>query len=282
MARKRDPRRDEAVEIYEESNGEITNRKIAEMLDVPEKTISAWKSRDKWNVVLQTNECSTTKEKPTKKTKTYTSKTTNVDVVENDELSDKQWLFVGFYVKYWNATKAYQKAYQSTYDVANAEGYKLLVNPCIKAEIIRARDGVVDESLLSFKAVLQKYMDIAFADITDFVEFGREKVTDINPITGDEVEYEVNRVKFKESTEVDGTLITEVKQGKDGVAVKLADKMKALEMLAKYTDLLSENERKQLQNEKLRADIMKSKGGGNKEKENEIVALLKQFGGDDD
>lgn len=62
MARKRDPRRDEAFEIYKEHNGEITNRKIAEMIDVPEKTISAWKSRDKWNVVLQSEECSTTKE----------------------------------------------------------------------------------------------------------------------------------------------------------------------------------------------------------------------------
>lgn len=60
MARQRDPRRDEALKIFKQHNGDITNRAIAEQLDVPEKTISAWKSRDKWNVVLQTNECSTT------------------------------------------------------------------------------------------------------------------------------------------------------------------------------------------------------------------------------
>jgi phage terminase small subunit len=60
MARKRDPRRDKAFEMWKSHKGDITNRAIAEELDVPEKTISAWKSRDKWNAVLQKNECSTT------------------------------------------------------------------------------------------------------------------------------------------------------------------------------------------------------------------------------
>lgn len=63
-----------------------------------------------------------------------------------------------------------------------------------------------------------------------------------------------NYVNFKNAEEVDGTILTEVKQGKDGVSVKLADKMKALEMLAKYTDLLSDNDKKRLQEEKLKAD----------------------------
>lgn len=63
MARARDPNRDKAFEIYKEHDGAITNRKIAEILDVPEKTISAWKSRDKWNVVLQNGERSTTNKK---------------------------------------------------------------------------------------------------------------------------------------------------------------------------------------------------------------------------
>lgn len=59
MARKRDPKRDKAFELFKKSNGTVTNREIAKQLDVPEKTISAWKSRDKWNAVLQKDECST-------------------------------------------------------------------------------------------------------------------------------------------------------------------------------------------------------------------------------
>ncbi|HEL2003145.1 TPA: terminase [Streptococcus suis] len=57
MGRARDPNRDIAFEIYKQNNGNITNRKLGEMLGVPEKTISVWKLRDKWN------ECSTTKNK---------------------------------------------------------------------------------------------------------------------------------------------------------------------------------------------------------------------------
>ncbi|ALS03090.1 small subunit of terminase [Enterococcus silesiacus] len=63
MARQRDPKRDQALEIFIEHNGEVTNRKVASLLSVPEKTISAWKSRDKWSAVLQNNDCSTAKEK---------------------------------------------------------------------------------------------------------------------------------------------------------------------------------------------------------------------------
>lgn len=57
MGRARDPNRDKAFEIYKQNNGNITNRKLGEMLGVPEKTISVWKLRDKWS------ECSTTKTK---------------------------------------------------------------------------------------------------------------------------------------------------------------------------------------------------------------------------
>lgn len=123
-------------------------------------------------------------------------------------------------------------------------------NDKIAAEIERLKAEQAAAINLDAQAVLQKYVDIAFADITDYVEFGREKAMD--PETG--VEYEVNRVKLKDSAEVDGTIVTEVKQGRDGVSVKLADKMKALEFLAKYVDLLSESDRRRLQDEKIKAE----------------------------
>ncbi|EPH88112.1 hypothetical protein D922_04030 [Enterococcus faecalis 06-MB-DW-09] len=62
MARQRDPKRDQAFELFKKSDGTITNREIAKQLDVHEKTISAWKSRDKWNAVLQNGKCSTAKD----------------------------------------------------------------------------------------------------------------------------------------------------------------------------------------------------------------------------
>jgi hypothetical protein len=50
--------------------------------------------------------------------------------------------------------------------------------------------------------------------------------------------------------------ITEVKQGKHGVSVNLADKTKALDMLTKYFDLLSENDKKKFTSP-YRRDILK-------------------------
>lgn len=72
LARARDPKRDEAFEIFKKHDGNITNRAIAEMLDSPEKTIGGWKSKDKWldklNGVLQSNKRSTPKKKSKRST----------------------------------------------------------------------------------------------------------------------------------------------------------------------------------------------------------------------
>lgn len=60
MAKARSPNRERALQIWLERKGNISNRDLAEMLGEKEKTISNWKSRDQWIVVLQTGECSTT------------------------------------------------------------------------------------------------------------------------------------------------------------------------------------------------------------------------------
>jgi phage terminase small subunit len=67
VPRQRDPRRDEAYEIFKKNNGEIQNREIARLLNLPEKTVGGWKSKDKWidrlNGVLQIKERSTPKKR---------------------------------------------------------------------------------------------------------------------------------------------------------------------------------------------------------------------------
>ncbi|HDR4446681.1 phage terminase small subunit [Bacillus paranthracis] len=64
MARQRSPNRDKAFEVFKEHDGNITNRKIAEILNEDEKIVAVWKQRDKWNVVQQSDEsCTTNKSK---------------------------------------------------------------------------------------------------------------------------------------------------------------------------------------------------------------------------
>ena len=230
----------------------ITLKALAEKHDIKIGTLKSRKSREGWS------------RDPTKKDATKKKKVATPEpVIESTDLTDKQELFCLYYIKYFNATKAYQKAYNCAYSTAMVEGHRHLRNPKIASEIERLKLERQQGIFLDAKDILQKYIDIAFADITDFVEFGKKEqpelsISDGEPLldeNGDQVMYSYSYVDFKESEEVDGTLITEVKKGKDGVSIKLADKMKALEMLTKYYDLLSENDKKRLQEEKLKTEI---------------------------
>ncbi len=267
MPRARDPNRDKAFELWKNSHGKITNRALAAMLDVPEKTISAWKSRDKWNAVLQTDECSTTNKKSSKRKSAKVGLVIPEPVIQNDELTDKQKEFCLQYLKYFNATKAYQKAYGCSLQTADTNGARLLGNARVREEIDRLKAKRQESIFLDSAAVLQKYIDIAFADITDFVSFGSQDVQAIDEFgepmvdhDGNPITYPSNFVRFAESGEIDGTIITEVKKGKDGVSLKLADKMKALDMLTRYFDLLPEHQKRKLEEEKIKVEIESIQG----------------------
>lgn len=265
MPRKPDKRIEQAQALYLKG---LKLVEISKQLDLPEGTIRSWKNRYRWdndsNATLQKNECNVAKDKHIKNDKEKAIADEVNQVIENPELTDKQRLFCLHYIRCFNATKAYQKAYGCSYEVANAEGYKFLVNPCIRSEIQRLKQNRLNREMLSEEDIFQKYMDIAFADITDYVEFGRETVPVMGPFgpvivkneeTGEKIEVkkEINVVRFKESIEVDGTLITEIKQGKDGASIKLADRMKALQWISDHMDLATAEQKARLK--KLEAEI---------------------------
>ena len=277
MARARSPNRDKAFEIYKDHDGNITNREIADMLDENEKTISNWKCRDKWNVVLQKNECSTTNKKVQENTDNNIKKEPIAEEVKevlgNTELTDKQRLFCIYYIKYFNATKAYQKAYNSSYIVANSEGYKLLVKPCIKSEIEKLKQHKLNQVMLSEEDIFQRYMDIAFSDITDYVHFGKREIEILEDNQSKTIE--VNYVDFNDSYNVDGTIISEVKQGKDGVSIKLHDKMKALQWLSDHMNIATDKQKLEL--EVLKSRIVKDNSKNNTNSTAKLDSILGQI-----
>ena len=266
MARAPDPRIEQAKAMYLEGQKLV---EIASQLNLPEGTVRRWKSTHKWDSERSDkNSERSDRQKDASKDEKAVVPSEVESVIQNPGLSDKQRLFCLYYVRCFNATKAYQKAYECSYDVANAEGYKLLVNPCIKAEIQRLKQSRLNRELLDEHDIFQKYMDIAFADITDYVEFGREKVQVMgafgpvevkNPETGEKEPLlkEINTVRFRESAEVDGTLITEVKQGKDGASIKLADRMKALNWLAEHMSMATDEQKARIAQIKAQTDKLK-------------------------
>ncbi len=270
MPRQRSPKRDLAYQLWLDSGKKKKLKDIAEEIGVSESQVRKWKKEDNWNGNVTNSKSNVTNQKIEENKRSKEAAKLDIkEVVENPELTDKQRLFCVIYVRCFNATKAYQKAYGCSYDVANAEGYKLLVNPCIKAEIERLKQNRLNREMLSTDDIFQRYMDIAFADITDFVNFGRREVEVmgafgpvqvVDEVTGAKVTLTkvVNSVEFKEDYEVDGTLIAEVKQGRDGASIKLPDRIKALEWLTAHMDMATEEQKAKI--DKLKAETSRIKG----------------------
>ncbi|GAA0115721.1 terminase small subunit [Clostridium senegalense] len=289
MARTRSPDRDKAFEIYKEHNGQIDLVKIAEILNISPGTVRGWKNKDKWNDQLNgTFQKEKKVVKNTERSKRKVNKINKVkkepiaeeveEVMKNDELNDSERLFCVIYSRCFNATKAYLKAYTCTYETAMVNGCKLLRKAKIKEQIDSLTQIRLNKEALK-RSVIQKYIDIAFADIGDYIKFGKkhkgawtkndngEDIPVMDPETGEQKIIEYNYLDLKESSLVDTTLINEVSEGKDGIKFKLADKMKALDFLTKHCNLLSDEEKikldienKKLQNNKIKAEITKITG----------------------
>jgi phage terminase small subunit len=278
VPRGRSPNRDKAKQLWLDSNKERLLKNIASELGVSESQIRKWKNQDKWDkVTLLKKNSNVTNEKLSPKEEKKQIKKLDLDEAE---LTEKQRLFCLYYIKNFNATQAYLKAYNSSYDVANAEGYKLLVNPCVKAEIDRLKEIKRQSIMLSPDDIVERYMRIAFADMTDFVEFGQEEVPVMamfgpveveDPKTGKKVPLTkiINVVRFKGSDMVDGGLICQIKQGKDGASIKLEDRQKALDWLSNFFEMnpmdkhKKEYDKRKLEIELLKAEAQLNKADGN-------------------
>lgn len=230
-------------------------KEIAEKYGVTINTVKSWKTRYKWSKDDKKSVHTKNKKVCTQKSEKKKPAENEVEsVIENSDLTDKQRLFCIYYTRCFNATKAYQKAYGVDYPTAVANAYRIMENDGIKKEIIRLKQNRFNRELLAESDIFQKYMDIAFSDITDYVKFGTEKVPVMtmygpaqvkDPETGEKktLMETVNVIHFKDSTEVDGTIVAEVKHGKNGSSIKLADRMKALQWLSDHMDMGTEEQR---------------------------------------
>lgn len=278
---------------YQDYLNGMKYKEIAEKYGVTINTVKSWKTRYKWSKDGKKSVHTKTGKVCTQKTDKNNIKKEAIaeaveQVIENTELTDKQRLFCVLYTKCFNATKAYQKAYEVDYNTAASIGYRLLENDGVKKEIQRLKKNRLNREMLDESDIFQKYMDIAFSDVTDFVEFGQEDVPVMavyGPVqvkdeeTGEKktLTKRVNVVRFKDSSEVDGTLIAEVKQGKDGASIKLPDRMKALEWLAEHMYMATEEQRARIEN--IKAKTEQIKGSGQDETEDKVMKLFEAIGG---
>lgn len=279
MAREPNEKIKKAEALYRSGTAMV---EIAKRLGVSDSTVRSWKNRYKWDgeksAALQNKKCNVAKAESLKKQKRKEHIAEEVEeVIQNTGLTDKQRLFCIYYIRCFNATKAYKKAYKVDYNTASSVGYRMLENVGVKTEIMRLKKARLNREFFSEEDLFQKYMDIAFADIADFTEFGSKKIKVLNPDTGEDEEIAVSYVNIKSSNEVDGTLVSEVSKGKDGIKVKLADRMKAMQWLSDHMDLATEEQKARIAALKAKAETGEETGNA----DDGFINALNASAGDD-
>jgi phage terminase small subunit len=177
-----------------------------------------------------------------------------------EELSDQEILFCHYHVQSHNATQAALKAGYGKGNKVSAQviGSRLYSRQRIKKEIERLRELILQDVQFDIRDLLAFCMKVVGADIGDYLRFGAvdKLVYDDNgpikdPDTGEYLKEPVNCISLGESEMLDTSVISEVKQGKDGISIKLADKKWAWEQLRKHFDWLPDQWQRKVEGERL-------------------------------
>lgn len=133
----------------------------------------------------------------------------------------------------------------------------MLRNVKVQDEIKKLKQGRLNRELLTEEDIIQKYIDILYADINDYVDEQNNICLD-NPFA-------------------DGTLIKKVSFGSTTNSVELLDKQKALQWLADHMDFATAKQKAEIA--LLQAKVNEQSGDGTQEKTeaiDNIQELLEQ------
>ena len=132
--------------------------------------------------------------------------------------------FVEEYLVDLNGTQAAIRAGYSG-KTARSQAARLLADVNIQAEIAKARKRAAKRNEVSLDRVIEEYRRLAFADTTDaiYIRNGRVYVHDTESLTVEQ-----------------RAAISEIRQTKDGIAVKFHSKTVALEALGKHLGLFED------------------------------------------
>ena len=140
-------------------------------------------------------------------------------------LNEKQKRFVSEYIIDLNAKQA---AIRAGYSPKGAEpqASRLLSNAKVQVEIAKAMEDRGKRTGITQDRVLAELSAIAFAKATDYVEVDDDGIVRIKPTA--------------ELTDEQKKAIASIKEGANGIEIKLTDKTKALEMLSRHLGLFND------------------------------------------
>ncbi len=144
------------------------------------------------------------------------------------KLTEKQKRFCNEYLIDLNATQAAIRAGYSSI-AAKEIGYENLTKPHIKAYVQKCMAERAERTNITQDMVVEELAKIAFSQIDDYVE--------IDDSTGG------NIVIVKTTRDVPGdkiSAISSIKQGSNGIEIKLHDKVRALESLGRHLGMFKD------------------------------------------
>ena len=153
-------------------------------------------------------------------------------------LNDKERRFCEYYIGNLNIKMA---AIRAGYGKKSAHiiGWKIRQRHDVNRYIAWLKLRVSKKCHITALDILDQYIKIAFADITDFVTI------------------EKGRIIPKNSDEIDGQLVSKITRGPQGMTIELANKMRALEKLELYFDVMPKDWRIKIEERKL--ELMEQK-----------------------
>ncbi|MDV7392014.1 terminase small subunit, partial [Arthrospira platensis SPKY1] len=166
------------------------------------------------------------------------------------KLTDKQEKFVQELLK----GKSQREAYKAAYDVKkmsdssiDVKASELFRNGKLRLRYDELKDKLVkkaeDECIVTATDVLKELAKIGFANITDYLE-----VKEMEVVTGYDKNDKpiINNMKMVDVYQTASIhkdklgAVAEIKQTRDGIAIKMHDKVKALEDIAKHLGMFVE------------------------------------------
>lgn len=243
------------MENYEKAEQDYMSgmkyKDIAEKYGTTINTVKSWKKRYGWN---REEGAPKSKKVCTQKGKGAPKAVAPIDdgtkeTLQNNELTPEQQMFCIYYSRTFNATQSYINAYGCRYSTALTNGPALLGNTRIKKEIERLKEIKRQQIVTGTEDIVELQMRIAFGDIGNVVEFGREEIE-----TKDGRTVEINSLRAKESSEVDTQLIKSITEGQNGLTVVMKDEQRAIDWLTKYF-LMHPDDKYKAEFDKKRAEV---------------------------
>lgn len=265
--------KDKAKQLYE--NG-CKYKDIAEQLDISINTVKSWRTREKW----KRKKGASKDKKVAPEIKKVAKKVATKKLSNNSSANDKWKQFCFLYLQRYNATQAYMDVYNVDYNTAMANGSRLLSNTKVKQYLDELRAEQANEMYINLLDVQREQAKIAFANLADYLTAKHIRQERLDPdgrpvvdVDGQPIIDEYDELILTNPEKADWSIISEVHRGKDGLVVKLYDKQKALDFLAK-----SLPDTAQARIDKAKADSLDT---DNNEQMNSIDNLLNKIEGVD-